>query len=232
MKDPQRLPLFLGHRGTRIYAPENTFAAFNVAIDHDCDGVEFDVRRTADGVAVVCHDGHFCRLKVIDSTLAELRSRQHLPTLGETLKEFGSRTYINIELKDAGLEAETIRLLKEFPAERGLLVSSFLPEVIETLAMLRGDLNVPLGYICRNLKLLDKWKTLPISHAMINHKTYSKTLHRELSAAGIQIFIWTINDTAELERFRQLGVDGIISDDTKLCRFVRAAKAQAVTVPD
>jgi glycerophosphoryl diester phosphodiesterase len=225
MKDPHALPVFLGHRGTRIYAPENTFAAFDIAIDHGCDGVEFDVRRTADDVAVVCHDAHFHHVKVMDSTLAELRLLQHLPTLGETLKEYANLAYINIELKDDGLEPETIRLLKEFPAERGLLVSSFLPEVIEALATLRGDLDIPLGYICRNLKLLERWKTLPISHAMINHKIYSKTLHRELSAAGIKIFIWTINDAAELERFRELGVDGIISDDTKLARLTGAMGA-------
>jgi glycerophosphoryl diester phosphodiesterase len=160
-----------------------------------------------------------------------LRQHHHLPTLGEVLQEYGSRAYINIELKDAGLEAETIRLLDEFPAER-VLVSSFLPEVIEDLASQRGKRDVPLGFICRNLKLLGAWKKLPISHAIINHKIFSKTLHRELRAAGKDLFVWTCNDTAEVEYFRDLGVDGIISDDTKLCRFVRAAKAQAATVVD
>jgi glycerophosphoryl diester phosphodiesterase len=216
--------LFLGHRGTRIYAPENTFEAFDIALEHGCDGFEFDVRRTADGIAAVCHDAHFHHVKVAEYTLTELRAHGELPTVGEVLQRYGSRAYINIELKDAGLEAETIRLLDEFPVER-VLVSSFLPEVITGLAALRKD--IPLGFICRNLKLLDAWKTLPISHAIINHAIFSKMLHRELRAASKQLFVWTINDAAELEQFRELGVDGIISDDTKLSRLVRAAKAEA-----
>jgi glycerophosphoryl diester phosphodiesterase len=226
-----RTALFLGHRGTRVYAPENTFAAFDIALEHGCDGFEFDVRRTADGVAAVCHDAHFHHLRVEQFTLAELREHHPLPTLGEVLQRYGRNAYINIELKDVGLEAETIRLLDEFPAER-LLVSSFLPEVIEALSSLKGKRDVPLGFICRNLKLLGAWKKLPISHAIINHKIFSKTLHRELHAAGKELFIWTSNTAAEVEHFRELGVDGIISDDTKLCHFARAAKAQAAPVVD
>jgi glycerophosphoryl diester phosphodiesterase len=221
--------LFLGHRGTRIYAPENTFEAFDIALEHGCDGFEFDVRRTADGLAAVCHDAHFHHLKVDQYILDQLRALHPLPTLGEVLERYGNRAYINIELKDAGLEAETIRLLDEFPAER-VLVTSFLPEVITELASLRGNRDIPLGFICRNLKLLDAWRTLPISHAIINHAIFSKTLHRELRDAGKQLFVWTINDAAEVERFRELGVDGIISDDTKLSRSVSAAKAQAAPI--
>jgi glycerophosphoryl diester phosphodiesterase len=209
-------PLFLGHRGTRIYAPENTFQAFDIALEHGCDGFEFDVRRTADGIPVVCHDAHFHHILVADHTLAELRLGNELPTLEEVLGRYGDRAYLNIELKDAGLEAETIRLLKESPARKGLLVSSFLPEVIEKIDALRDRGDLPLGFICRNLKLLGAWKKLPITHAVINHSIFSKSLYKEMKAAGVALFIWTINDAAELEKFRELGVDGIISDDTKL----------------
>jgi glycerophosphoryl diester phosphodiesterase len=57
-------------------------------------------------------------------------------------------------------------------------------------------------------------------------------LHRELRSAGKQLFVWTINDAAEVQRFRELGVDGIISDDTKLSGFVTVAKAQAAPIID
>jgi glycerophosphoryl diester phosphodiesterase len=51
-------PLLLGHRGLRVpqAPPENTFAAFDLALQHGCDGFEFDVRLTGDGRAVICHD--------------------------------------------------------------------------------------------------------------------------------------------------------------------------------
>jgi glycerophosphoryl diester phosphodiesterase len=82
-------------------------------------------------------------------------------------------------------------------------------------------MNVPLGYICRNLKLLDIWKRLPISHAIINHAIYSKQLQSDLADAGIKLFIWTVNEPDEMRRFIDLQVDGIISDDSKLSALVK-----------
>ena len=49
-------PLLLGHRGARHAAPENTFAAFNLALEEGADGVELDVRLNASGDVIVCHD--------------------------------------------------------------------------------------------------------------------------------------------------------------------------------
>ncbi len=214
-------PLFLGHRGTRIYAPENTFDAFNLCLEHGCDGFEFDVRRTKDGVAVVNHDAHFYKLKVDECTFAQLKVAHEIPTLEETVREYGARCYINIELKETGLEQETLRVVRAAPPQHGVMVSSFLPEVIEELAKLRGETDVPLGYICRNLKLLNTWKELPISHAIVNHAIYSKQLQGELKQAGVKLFVWTVNDPAEIRRFVELGVDGLVSDDSKLSVLVK-----------
>lgn len=216
-------PLFLGHRGTRVYAPENTFAAFDLCLEHGCDGFEFDVRRTKDGVAVVNHDAHFCKLKVDDCTFAQLKVAHSLPTLEETLRVYGSRCYLNIELKETGLERETIRVLQTVPPQHGVMVSSFIPEVINELAKQSGEMKVPLGYICRNLKLLGEWKRLPISHAIINHAIYSKQLQRDLKDAGVKLFIWTVNDPSEIRKFIDLDVDGLISDDSKLSALVKTA---------
>ena len=210
-----RRPLFLGHRGTRIHSPENTFEAFDLAAEH-CDGFEFDVRRTAEGVPVICHDEHFHKHKVAEHTFAQLNAVHPINTLEEVLVRYQFKCYLNIELKDPGLEAETLELLKRCPPERGVFVSSFLPQVIEGLAALRDTQNVPLGYICRNLKLLPTWKKLPLSHAVINHAIYSKQLQSELQDANKKMFIWTVNDVSELKRFVELGVDGVISDDPKM----------------
>jgi glycerophosphoryl diester phosphodiesterase len=214
-------PLFLGHRGTRIYAPENTFAAFDACIEHGCDGFEFDVRLTRDGVAAVNHDAHYRKKKMDEHTFAQLKALSPLPTMEETVRAYGPRCYINIELKEPGLEPETIRVLRAAPPQKGVMVSSFVPEVIEELGKQRGTMNVPLGYICRNLKLLDIWKRLPISHAIINHAIYSKQLQSDLADAGIKLFIWTVNEPDEMRRFIDLQVDGIISDDSKLSALVK-----------
>ena len=63
---------------------------------------------------------------------------------------------------------------------------------------------------------------MPISHAIINHAIFSKQLQGELADAGIKLFIWTVNEPDEIRRFVELGVDGIVSDDSKLSVLAKA----------
>src|SRR6476646_2920170 len=80
-------PLVLGHRGASAVAPENTVEAFTRARELGADGVELDVRRTADGVLVVHHDPAVRDVGLIASlSLAELRAaRPRLATLDDAL---------------------------------------------------------------------------------------------------------------------------------------------------
>ncbi|MBZ5549684.1 MAG: glycerophosphodiester phosphodiesterase [Acidobacteriia bacterium] len=59
-------PLLLGHRGARASRniPENTLASFELCLQHGCDGFEFDVRRSADGAAVICHDAKYNGMEI------------------------------------------------------------------------------------------------------------------------------------------------------------------------
>src|SRR5689334_24385700 len=71
--------LVLGHRGASAEAPENTLAAFRLALAQGADGVELDVWRCATGEVVVFHDGDLRRiagspLRVRSATLAALRA--------------------------------------------------------------------------------------------------------------------------------------------------------------
>ena len=82
--------LLLGHRGTRVSdsAAENTLAAFDLALQLGCDGFEFDVRRTACGTAVICHDEKVHGLNVAKAARGQLES---LPRLGDVLAFFCDR---------------------------------------------------------------------------------------------------------------------------------------------
>jgi len=222
-------PLLLGHRGARKYAPENTLAAFESAMDDGCDGFEFDVRMTADGQAVVCHDPKFCGAGVARAThqkLFEAASKRgkEISVLGEVLR-FGEKAYLNVELKVVGAEEILIELLQKYPAEKGLVVSSFLPKVITRLVELKADF--PLGLIYENQRQLAKWKDLPVQAVMLHRGLVSRKLIDELRSTtplkpkeGLngapEIFVWTVNSAREMKKFADLGVDGIISDDTKL----------------
>lgn len=202
-------PLLLGHRGARKYAAENSFAAFDLAIEHGCDGFEFDVRYTRDARCVICHDALYRRRRIVSRSFAELS----LPDAEEVIQKYGSRAFLDIELKTPGDAGPILRALAEARAKH-YIISSFLPEVLHRVAA--ENVDVPLGLICETFRQLRRWPTLPIGAVIMNWRLADKSLIDELHSARLQTFIWTVNSRREMERLRELGVDGIISDDTKL----------------
>jgi glycerophosphoryl diester phosphodiesterase len=70
------LPLIIGHRGASRHAPENTLAAFQMAIDAGADGIEIDVRLARDGVPVVIHDADLLRTAGLKKKIADLTSTE------------------------------------------------------------------------------------------------------------------------------------------------------------
>ena len=113
-----------------------------------------------------------------------------------------------------GLEKITLELLREYPPERGFVISSFLPEVL--VALRRGDEHVPIGLICETRDQLRRWKELPTQYVIPHHKLATQALVRELKQAGKKVLVWTVNGRERMNRFHKLGVDGIISDNTAL----------------
>jgi glycerophosphoryl diester phosphodiesterase len=208
-------PLLLGHRGARKYAPENTIAAFDLALDDGCDGFEFDVRLTADKRAVICHDPKLKRMTVARSTMSNLRERfADLATLEEVMARFQGSAFFNVEIKVAGAEELAIAALREFRSKRGAIVSSFSPAVVRRLRELEAPLE--FGIICENRRQLARWKELPIQAVMLERQLLSTKVLEELKAAERRVFVWTVNGAREMRKFAEMGVDGIISDDTKL----------------
>jgi glycerophosphoryl diester phosphodiesterase len=205
-------PLLLGHRGARgeKSIPENTLASFDLALASGCDGFEFDVQLTADGQAVVCHDPKTrSGVEIAESSAEKLA----LPLLSEVLNRYRSTAFLDIELKVTGLEKITTDLLRYIVLEKGYVVSSFLPEVLESLYEL--DLHLPLGLICETRAELNRWSELPVAYVIPNGKLVRRELVNEMKAAGKQILVWTVNAPANMRRFSQWGVDGIISDHPK-----------------
>ncbi|MGA7336086.1 MAG: glycerophosphodiester phosphodiesterase [Candidatus Sulfotelmatobacter sp.] len=213
-------PLLLGHRGARAEKsiPENTLASFDLALTQGCDGFEFDVRLTADGHAVVCHDATAHGLKIAESSAEKL----DLPLLREVLARYRSIAFLDIELKVPGLEIIATDLLRKLSPERDLVVSSFLPEVLRAVHEL--DRTIPLGLICETQAELSCWRQLPVQYVIPHRKLVRKMLIDEIKGAERKIFVWTANATVDMKRFSKWGVDGIISDHPK--RLVRVLGRQ------
>jgi glycerophosphoryl diester phosphodiesterase len=205
-------PLLLGHRGARANKaiPENTIGSFDRALADGCDGFEFDVRLTEDEEAVICHDEKAGNWKVERSLAKDLA---HLPRLQDVLGKYRD-AFLDIELKVKGLERITSDLFLRHKPRRGFVVSSFIPGVLK--AMLAEDKKIPVGLICETPTQLRLWSELPLSYVIPQEKLVDADLVRKIKGAGKKIIVWTVNREADMRRFAEWGVDGIISDDTKL----------------
>ncbi len=218
MERARTSPLLLGHRGARAIKaiPENTIASFDRALADGCDGFEFDVRLTGDGKAVIWHDPEFKGIEIAQASAQKLTV---LSLLEDVLFRYRDRAFLDIELKVAGLEKITADLLRRCPLQHGFVVSSFLPEVLRTLHA--EDSGIPLGVICETKTELRGWKELPVAYVIPNQTMATPALIRELKAAGKKVLVWTVNRAADMRRFADSGMDGIISDDTSLlCRTI------------
>ena len=113
-------PIIIGHRGASAYAPENTLAAFNLALDQGADAVELDAKLSLDGEIVVIYDPTLERTTdskglVNSKTFAELKKLdagsyfssqfrgEKIPALREVFEAVGGKIIINVELTNYGL---------------------------------------------------------------------------------------------------------------------------------
>jgi glycerophosphoryl diester phosphodiesterase len=212
-------PLLLGHRGARALKsiPENTIASFDQALADGCDGFEFDVRLTADGEAVVCHDPKIAGFE-ISRTPAKLVSQ--LPRLRDVLQRYRD-SFLDIELKVKGLERITLDLFLRHKPRRGFVVSSFIPGALKSLHAV--DASIPLGLICESKTQLRFWTELPIQYVIAHQELADAELIRKIKGAGKRVIVWTVNAPEDMQRLAKAGVDGILSDDAALlCRTLAA----------
>ena len=136
------MALFLSHRGESDDAPENTVAAYRLAMDRDSDGIELDIRLTSDKYLICVHDSDLKRvagvpLKISENTLADLRKYHPVPLLKEMLAVLKPGKHLQIELK--GDDPAIVPALKSVLTEAGtdpsqLALSSFEESTISLAA--------------------------------------------------------------------------------------------------
>jgi glycerophosphoryl diester phosphodiesterase len=132
--------LRLAHRGDWRHAPENSLAALLAAVDvPGCDGVEFDVRASRDGVPVLCHDETLRRVHGVDARVDSLRWTEleqiGVVSLEDVLAAIPPRAFLDVELKDdPGRGAVEVLAAGRGPALERAVVSSFRPATLERVA--------------------------------------------------------------------------------------------------
>lgn len=187
------MTLVVAHRGASAIAPENSLEAFERAIELGADMVEFDVRRSADGVLVISHDP---------------LPPPHVPTLEQVVSVCAGRIALDVELKEPGLENDVLRVA----AASDFVVTSFLPEVVTATKRLRPDVRTGL-LLGRERQ---RWDDVAADFLAPHYELLERI-------PGDGLFVWTVNDAATLERlFGDPRVAGIVTDDLELALAVRS----------
>ena len=220
-------PLVIAHRGASGYAPENTLAAFQKAVDLGADMIELDVFTLADGEVVCFHDAGLQRLtgqsgNLADLTLAEVRQLSvdgvhRIPTLREVLELTDKRLRINIELKGPDTAEPTYAILREYRANHGwkmsdFHISSFRHDELRT--MRRLDSTIAIGILPHGnpLGALDVARELKAISINANQKALNPDSVAKIHAEGLRIYAWTVNDYQDIRRLLDLGIDGFITN--------------------
>lgn len=229
----------VAHRGATAYAPENTIAAFDLAVDMKADYIEIDVQRSKDGKLVLIHDTTVDRTtdgtgKVGDLTFEQLRSLdagswkgeqfagEPIPTFEEILDRYHGKIGILIELKAPelypGIEEQVAEVLKERnldkPQNEKIIIQSFNFESVKRVDQLLP--KVPVGVLTSNradttLEALQEFST----YADWFNPSYgivTEELVNQVHSQGMQIGSWTVRSQEAADFLFEMGVDAIISD--------------------
>ena len=244
------LPPVIGHRAAAASAPENTLAGLRQAKALGCRWVEFDVRLTADGRAVLLHDNRLRRTtdgrgKLADLSLTAVRHHdaggwfgpsfagERVPTLEEAiavLAELGLGA--NVELKATrGREAETGAVVadllahlwpRELPAP---LISSFHRGALA--AAQAGAPGIARGVLFRAIPR--SWRRIADSlgcttiHA--DHLGLRRAVVSEIRGAGYPLLAYTVNDPGRAQTLFDWGVTAVFSDAPRHLLHALASRA-------
>jgi glycerophosphoryl diester phosphodiesterase len=135
----------IAHRGDHRQAAENSLAAFDAAIHGGCDMIETDLRRCRDGI-VMFHDAQAAGHPVAALSRREIRDLTGVlpPGLEDVVERCRGYIGLDLELKEAGLEAEVLDAVRPFFGPSEFLISSFRTEILRTVRRLDGVVRTGL----------------------------------------------------------------------------------------
>jgi glycerophosphoryl diester phosphodiesterase len=225
--------LCVAHRGFSSTAPENTMAAFSMAMERpEVQWLELDVQLSRDGVPVVIHDFTLERTtngrgRVKDTDWAALKlldagswkgknyTGERIPSLSEVLDRTCGKVRLNIELKTQGdmypgLPAAVIHELRKRHMQHDVVITSFEPSALVEVKKLAPELQTGLIIDAKPADLLAALKQMHCTFLSLGYTNVDKALMSEMNAAGIRVMAWTVDDKAVMKKLAAIDPDVMI----------------------
>lgn len=219
--------IIIGHRGASGYEPENTLSSFKKAIEMGVDMIECDVHQCASGEIVVIHDATVNRTTngegfIHEKTLKEIKQlkttgNEQIPTLQETLDCINRKVTINIELKGKNTALAVATIIKKYIKEKNwkyddFLISSFnhhelkyIKELIPEIKIAPLLCSLPIDY-AKCASALNAY-SIHLSNEAIDEHLINDAHQRDL-----KVYVYIINNTVDLEKIKNLNIDGFFTD--------------------
>lgn len=212
-------PLLIAHRGASGQAPENTIAAFDLALEQGADVIELDVRIRGDGELITLHDPTLERTtgdpRPHDAVFGPIDHPAAPAVLEEVFTRYGARTRYLVDLKDPlpSWERRVVDLISRYGLRSRVVVQSFDLDALERLH--RSVPWLPLTALYRRATSLRlAVADIPTWASAVGafHPRVDAEFVGAVHARGIRVNPWTIDDPTEAARFVRLGVDAVITN--------------------
>lgn len=238
-------PTIFAHRGSSVYAPENTLAAFELAISQNAHAIELDAKLCGDGEVVVIHDQTVDRTtngsgKVIELPLAALKELdagswfgtefqgERIPTLEEVFEAVGRNIFINVELTNYAsplndLPDKVVELVLRHGMQKNVLFSSFNPLALRRTH--RHMPEVPVGLLALQGFLgawARSWPGKFVPHQALHPEVQDTSVHliQKHHKLGHRIHVWTVNSPEKMRQLFDWKIDGIFTDNPLLAQEI------------
>lgn len=215
--------LRLAHRGDWRRAPENTLPALLAALEiAACDGLEFDVRASRDGIPVLSHDERLERVhgrpeRVADLSATELAALG-IPSLAEVLAAVPVHAFLDIELKDDPGVPEVVGVVDAAGGrERGTFaISSFTPATIDAVGGLRPEWQRWLNVVELSAGAVATATTLGCRAIAAEWHSIDEPGVARTRRAGLDVVAWTVTRPATYERLSRIGATAVCVEGAAL----------------
>lgn len=220
--------MVIAHRGASSYAPENTLAAFDLALGMEVRHIELDVDLTSDGHIVVIHDDTVDRTTngsgpVTGHTLATLRSLDagswfgaqfagaRIPTLDEVLARYKGRVHLHVEIKgrSPSLSQRTADLIRQHGMAGEVTITSFQSVRLEEMRAHAPEL--PTGWLVREVSdsMIAQARAMGVTQLCPRAPAVTPALVRRLHEEGFVARAWGVATEVLMQQVVESGADGM-----------------------